>query len=73
MSAVAARLVSQWLRQWTSAGAAQAPLSADSRRIVPGDVFLAYAAAPESGTLVDGRAFIADAIERGAQNLQKKE
>ena len=54
------------LVSWLASTAPQAPLSADSRRILPGDVFLAYAAAPESGILADGRGFIGDAIARGA-------
>jgi len=47
-----------WLREH----APDAQLSADSRRIVDGDVFVAYA-----GDEVDGRHFIADAVERGAR------
>ncbi|HET6308168.1 MAG TPA: UDP-N-acetylmuramoyl-L-alanyl-D-glutamate--2,6-diaminopimelate ligase [Rhodopila sp.] len=38
-----------------------AGVTADSRRVVPGDLFAAL-----PGTRVDGRAFIADAVERGA-------
>ena len=66
MSAAVVTLLSQWLRSLPRPTAAPAPLSADSRRIMPGDVFLAYAAAPELGIALDGRAFVADAIERGA-------
>ena len=51
---------------WLAVTVPQAALSADSRRILPGDVFLAYAAAPEDGRPTDGRAYIADAIGRGA-------
>ena len=46
---------------WIRAQAPQAQLTADSRRINPGDVFFAY-----PGDEVDGRLFIDDAIERGA-------
>jgi len=45
-----------WLRQ--SAPGAQ--LTADSRRVAPGDVFFAYVGD------ADGRSYIADAVERGA-------
>jgi UDP-N-acetylmuramoyl-L-alanyl-D-glutamate--2,6-diaminopimelate ligase len=46
----------------TVAGNAAAPqISADSRRIAPGDIFFAF-----PGDAADGRRFIADAIERGA-------
>jgi UDP-N-acetylmuramoyl-L-alanyl-D-glutamate--2,6-diaminopimelate ligase len=38
-----------------------AGVTADSRRVVPGDLFAAL-----PGSRVDGRAFIADAVERGA-------
>jgi UDP-N-acetylmuramoyl-L-alanyl-D-glutamate--2,6-diaminopimelate ligase len=38
-----------------------AGVTADSRHVVPGDLFAAL-----PGTRVDGRAFIADAVERGA-------
>ncbi len=38
-------------------------LSADSRAVQPGDLFLAY---PGRSGAVDGRAFIADALKRGA-------
>ena len=36
-------------------------MTADSRQVVPGDLFAAL-----PGTRADGRAFIADAVERGA-------
>ncbi|RAM64488.1 UDP-N-acetylmuramoylalanyl-D-glutamate--2,6-diaminopimelate ligase [Herbaspirillum rubrisubalbicans] len=45
-----------WLRQV----APSAQLSSDSRRVAPGDVFLAYVGD------ADGRSYIADAVERGA-------
>ncbi|MBC7413376.1 MAG: UDP-N-acetylmuramoyl-L-alanyl-D-glutamate--2,6-diaminopimelate ligase [Herminiimonas sp.] len=51
---------------WLAVTAPGAALSSDSRRIAPGEVFLAYAAASEDGRPADGRAFIADAIARGA-------
>ena len=38
-----------------------AGVTADSRQVVPGDLFAAL-----PGTHADGRAFIADAVERGA-------
>ena len=38
-----------------------AGITADSRQVVPGDLFAAL-----PGTRTDGRAFIADAVERGA-------
>src|ERR1700688_4865775 len=38
-----------------------AGVTADSRRVVPGDLFAAL-----PGSRADGRAFIADAVERGA-------
>ena len=66
MSTAPASPVAASLQAWLAATAPGAPLSADSRRILPGDVFLAYAAAPAQGIVVDGRNFIADAIERGA-------
>tara|TARA_R110001599_G_scaffold64023_3_gene179182 strand:- start:825285 stop:826808 length:1524 start_codon:yes stop_codon:yes gene_type:complete len=46
---------------WIKSVAPDAALTADSRRITPGDVFIAY-----PGDEIDGRAYIADAIERGA-------
>lgn len=48
----------QWLSATVSAGAT---LHADSRRVGPGDVFVAYAVKG-----ADSRGFIADAVERGA-------
>ena len=51
---------------WLAAAAPGARLSADSRRIAQGDVFIAHAAAPEYGIALDGRRFIDDAIARGA-------
>ena len=53
-------------RDYASAWAALAGLevagvTADSRQVVPGDLFAAL-----PGSSVDGRAFIADAVERGA-------
>lgn len=47
-----------WLRRTVPAGAV---LHADSRRVGPGDVFVAYAVKG-----ADSRGFIADAVERGA-------
>lgn len=47
---------------WLSQIAPSAQLTADSRRIKPGDVFVAYA-----GDAGDGRHFIAQAIEAGAK------
>ncbi|WP_150681161.1 UDP-N-acetylmuramoyl-L-alanyl-D-glutamate--2,6-diaminopimelate ligase [Pandoraea pneumonica] len=47
-----------WLRRTVPAGAI---LHADSRRVGPGDVFVAYAVKG-----ADSRGFIADAVERGA-------
>lgn len=46
-----------WLRQVVP----QAPLASDSRRVGPGNAFIAY-----PGDASDGRLYIADAIERGA-------
>ncbi len=46
-----------------TAGVRPQRLSADSRAVRPGDLFLAY---PGHSGAVDGRAFIADALERGA-------
>ncbi len=51
---------------WLAAHAPGAALTADSRRVKPGDVFFAFAAAPAAGVLRDGRQFIDEAIERGA-------
>lgn len=51
---------------WLAEHAPGAALTADSRRVRPGDVFFAFAAAPADGMLRDGRHFIDDAIERGA-------
>jgi UDP-N-acetylmuramoyl-L-alanyl-D-glutamate--2,6-diaminopimelate ligase len=47
---------------WLQAHAPHAGLASDSRSVLAGDVFVAY---PGDGA--DGRAYIADAIERGAQ------
>lgn len=49
---------------WLHAAAPGARLSSDSRRIAEGDVFIAY-----PGDASDGRAYIADAIARGAQAI----
>ena len=47
---------------WQSAASLDvAGITADSRQVVPGDLFAAL-----PGSRVDGRAFIADAVERGA-------
>ncbi|MCA3176703.1 MAG: UDP-N-acetylmuramoyl-L-alanyl-D-glutamate--2,6-diaminopimelate ligase, partial [Burkholderiales bacterium] len=46
---------------WLQSQSASAHLASDSRRVQPGDIFLAY-----PGDENDGRRFIADAIERGA-------
>ena len=51
---------------WLAEHASGAVLTADSRRVKPGDVFFAFAAAPDDGVPRDGRHFIDDAIERGA-------
>ena len=53
-------------RDWLAAQAPGAALRCDSRRVIAGDVFLAFAAAPQFGIATDGRAFIADALARGA-------
>jgi UDP-N-acetylmuramoyl-L-alanyl-D-glutamate--2,6-diaminopimelate ligase len=45
---------------WLRANAPDAQLSADSRRVAPGDVFFAYVGD------ADGRTYIEDAVERGA-------
>jgi UDP-N-acetylmuramoyl-L-alanyl-D-glutamate--2,6-diaminopimelate ligase len=52
-----------WLKQLATQGTGTpAPqISADSRRITPGDIFFAF-----PGDDADGRRFISDAIERGA-------
>ncbi|GGC07804.1 UDP-N-acetylmuramoyl-L-alanyl-D-glutamate--2,6-diaminopimelate ligase [Oxalicibacterium flavum] len=47
---------------WLQTQAPDAQLSADSRRIAAGDVFVAYA-----GDEADGRNYIGDAVERGAR------
>src|SRR4051812_10287910 len=47
---------------WLHAVAPAAQLSSDSRSIATGDVFFAY-----PGDAADGRRYIADAIEHGAQ------
>lgn len=47
---------------WLAANAPKAELASDSRRIGQGDVFVAY-----PGDEADGRSYIANAIERGAQ------
>lgn len=49
---------------WIKAVAPDAALTSDSRRINSGDVFVAY-----PGDEIDGRAYIADAIERGAHAI----
>ena len=49
---------------WLQAAAPVAELASDSRSIAKGDVFLAY-----PGDEADGRAYISDAIERGAQAI----
>ncbi len=49
-----------WLQTWAPA----AHLTADSRRVQPGDIFLAY-----PGDENDGRDYIADAIQRGAAGV----
>lgn len=49
---------------WIRSVAPQAQLSADSRRIVAGDVFVAY-----PGDEIDGRLYIDDAIARGARAI----
>ena len=46
-----------WLHQHVTS----AELSSDSRHVSPGDVFFAY-----PGDMADGRAYIADAVKRGA-------
>ncbi|CAN5412718.1 UDP-N-acetylmuramoyl-L-alanyl-D-glutamate--2,6-diaminopimelate ligase [soil metagenome] len=53
--------INGWLLQ-ALAGTPAAQLTSDSRSVMPGDVFFAYA-----GDAGDGRKYIADAIERGAQ------
>lgn len=49
---------------WLKTVAPNAQLASDSRRIAAGDVFVAY-----PGDDADGRAYIADAIERGARAI----
>ncbi len=59
------RQVTDWLHTALPASQAQqarAQLSADSRRITPGDVFIAY-----PGDAGDGRTYIGQAIESGAR------
>ncbi|WP_050469006.1 UDP-N-acetylmuramoyl-L-alanyl-D-glutamate--2,6-diaminopimelate ligase [Herbaspirillum chlorophenolicum] len=51
--------IANWLRS-NAAIAAGAQLTADSRRVEPGDVFFAYVGD------ADGRSYIEDAVERGA-------
>lgn len=58
-----AALIVDWLRSVASG----AELASDSRRIGIGDVFLAYAPAPQYGVEQDGRRYIDDAIKRGAR------
>ena len=53
--------VSVILEQLATMGVRPAGLAVDSRRVAPGEVFLAY-----PGARVDGRDFIAQAIARGA-------
>jgi len=55
------------IASWLAEVAPGASLTADSRRVAPGDVFLAYAPAPKEGVLTDGREFINHAIEQGAR------
>lgn len=54
-----------WLRA-NVADAAKAQLTSDSREIGPGDVFFAFPITPGIASKGDGRAFIQNAIERGA-------
>ena len=51
---------------WLAQHAPGATLTADSRRVKPGDVFFAFAATPGDGMLRDGRQFIDAAIAQGA-------
>ena len=53
---------------WLASTAPGATLTSDSRRVAPGDVFFAYGALPGQlpGAGTDGRAYIGDAIARGA-------
>ncbi|KAF1044300.1 MAG: UDP-N-acetylmuramoyl-L-alanyl-D-glutamate--2,6-diaminopimelate ligase [Herbaspirillum frisingense] len=48
------------IHDWLRGAAPAAQLTADSRRVAPGDVFFAYVGD------ADGRSYIADAVERGA-------
>lgn len=50
--------------QWIEATSPEANLASDSRAVQAGDVFVAY-----PGAESDGRAYIADAIERGASSV----
>jgi UDP-N-acetylmuramoyl-L-alanyl-D-glutamate--2,6-diaminopimelate ligase len=50
-----------WLQQLAAQIAPAPQISADSRRITPGDIFFAF-----PGDAADGRRYISDAIERGA-------
>ncbi len=52
------------LLTWMRGVAPQGQLVADSRRVQPGDVFLAY-----PGDETDGRRYIADAVARGAAGV----
>ncbi len=51
------------LAMLSAAGVSPTSLTADSRAVTPGDLFLAY---PGHAGRVDGRGFIGDAIRRGA-------
>ena len=55
------RVAADYLERLAHQGAHPTGLSADSRAVKPGDLFLAY-----PGFSSDGRSFIPDAIERGA-------
>ncbi len=57
----AAKPAAEILRQLETLGVTARSLAGDSRRVQPGDVFLAC-----PGHHADGRAFIADAVARGA-------
>jgi UDP-N-acetylmuramoyl-L-alanyl-D-glutamate--2,6-diaminopimelate ligase len=56
--------VLDWLKQLAGKAAPAPQISADSRRIVLGDIFFAF-----PGDDADGRRFISDAIERGASGV----